>query len=244
MLDNAPSILLNRTAGLCLAVFLTACSSTPWHEVYPYPEYIEAGVQSGKEVRVVTTDGNEHVFVADTAEDGRVKGHMKDQPIQVPYEDVVTLQIRSDEFPDMPCGGAVPLGCSIPEVLTAVSAIVADYQNKFHSACVFHDFCYRHGHITYGIDRDQCDAVFFDSMKEICDVKLVSFDFVLDPLTEGKCLLAASNLYASVKRYGEEYYRVDNSTYCEYRFPAEDDMDTSGLVGMLLEARRKSVGPQ
>ena len=141
----------------------------------------------------------------------------------------------------MPCGGAVPLGCSIPEVLTLIGSFVNEYQNKFHNACVFHDFCYRHGYITYGFGRDQCDALFLVEMREICDVKLASWEFISDPLTEGKCLLAAVNLHEGVRRYGKEYFRLDSSTYCEYQFPEEDDMDTSGLVGLLLKVRRRQT---
>ena len=221
---------------LFACLLLSACASGNWHDVYPYPKYIESGVQEGKEVKITTDDGNEHVFVAETAEDGRVKGKIKDQPIQIPYDDIVAIQINSEEAPDWPCGGAVPLGCSIPEVLTMWVSVVEEYQREFHDACVFHDFCYRHGYITYGMNREQCDADFLENMKRICDVKLVSWEFVTDPLNEGKCLVAAANLYQGVRRYGEEYFRIDNSTYCEYQFPESDDMDTSGLVGLIFMA--------
>lgn len=89
-----------------------------------------------------------------------------------------------------PCGGGLPVGCSIPEVILLLSGEYEQQAEKFHPACVTHDFCYRHGFATYGATREECDAIIYDDMKKTCEGAggLDVFDF-----------------------------RTTTSTYCEYR---------------------------
>ena len=114
-----------------------------------------------------------------------------------------------------PCGSSEPLGCSIP---TAVLVVSKDYEaqaDKFHSACVTHDLCYRHGEATYGMTRKQCDVEFYDNMKAACSgFKGLG---VLDPEEFAKCQFAAKQTYEAVRTHGQNHYHSATSTYCAYR---------------------------
>ena len=99
-----------------------------------------------------------------------------------------------------PCGSSEPLGCSVP---TAVLVVSKDYEaqaDKFHSACVTHDLCYRHGEATYGMT---CSG--FKGLG------------VLDPEEFAKCQFAAKQTYEAVRTHGENHYHSATSTYCAYR---------------------------
>lgn len=114
-----------------------------------------------------------------------------------------------------PCGGSLPVGCSIP---TAVVVLIEPYEEqakKFHEACVIHDFCYRHGAATYDLSREECDDEFYEGMKAACQ----GFGGlgVLDPEDYAKCQLAALQTYEAVREHGEEHYQSTASTVCEYR---------------------------
>jgi coproporphyrinogen III oxidase len=109
----------------------------------------------------------------------------------------------------------VPVGCSIPEVVLLLSGDYEEQAEKFHPACVTHDFCYRHGVATYGVTRDECDTAFYDDMKKTC--KGLGGLGVLDIQGFGTCQLAANQTYEAVRRRGEEHFQTTTSTYCEYR---------------------------
>ena len=114
-----------------------------------------------------------------------------------------------------PCGGSLPVGCSIP---TAVTVLLEPYQEqaeKFHGACVTHDFCYRHGAATYGLGREECDDEFYINMKAACS-GFGNLGF-LDPEGFAKCQLAALETYEAVRKHGEKHFQTTHSTVCEYR---------------------------
>lgn len=65
------------------------------------------------------------------------------------------------------------LSCSIPRILETLffdSAATRDapVSLQFRQACVFHDYCYRHGHATYGYTKDDCDTLFQEHAYRIC----------------------------------------------------------------------------
>lgn len=58
-------------------------------------------------------------------------------------------------------GSGQGLSCSIPGALKWAmftrTANEADISLQFRQACVYHDYCYRYGHATYGYTRANCD---------------------------------------------------------------------------------------
>ena len=113
-----------------------------------------------------------------------------------------------------PCGEQEPLGCSIPQTVL----IIEEYSrqaDKFHSACVTHDLCYRHGNITYGLSREECDDEFYENMKAAC-AGTANLG-ILDPEEYAKCQLAANQTYRAVKKHGEPHFKLGWGSYCEYR---------------------------
>lgn len=117
-----------------------------------------------------------------------------------------------------PCGELEPLGCSIPQSVLLIEEY-AQQADKFHDACVTHDLCYRHGNITYGLSREECDSEFYDNMKVAC-AGTANLG-MLDPEDYAKCQLAANRTYAAVKKHGEPHFKLGHGSYCEYRDQAD-----------------------
>ena len=192
-------------------VVLAGCSYAPKHEVRPKPEYIQAGVEAGDKVEIETVDGRKIEMRVIAVEGDALVGESE----RIAFADIETLVKRSWTEPAHPCGGSDPVGCSIPEVLTALSTDFEKQAGKFHPSCVQHDFCYRHGYTTYGLTREQCDRAFYDDMRKRCgEGGLLA---VLDLKDASACRIAAKQLYEGVRRYGEKAYLKGASTYCEYR---------------------------
>lgn len=199
-----------------MAVLVSGCAGiTPSHEIPPRPDYVLAGVQVGDTVEVTTVDGKERSFIVVRVDGRSIQG--EDEII--PLGDVKKLVKRSWEIPGHPCGGGEPVGCSIPEVVLLLSSDYEAQAQKFHPACVTHDFCYRHGYATYGTSRAECDATFLEDMNDAC--KGPGGLAVLDVRDHGICLVAATQTYEAVRKYGADHYRTADSTYCEYRWEPE-----------------------
>ena len=183
----------------------------PAHNIRVKPEFIRVGIQAGDSVEITTKDGEYREFVVKDVGTNNIEGPSE----TILFSDIQSIVKRSWEEPAHPCGDNIPLGCSIPEVVLILSEPYKQQAQKFHSSCVTHDFCYRHGSATYGATHAECDLVFYDDMKKACGAKGVFG--VLDIEDLGKCQLAASATYEAVRRYGEKYFRTTTSTYCEYR---------------------------
>ena len=187
-------------------------------DVRPEPIFIDAAIAPGDQVLVETADGEEHQFEVRLISGDVIYGVNGEE---IAYEDIERLQKRSWEEPAHPCGGGRPVGCSIPEVLTATVGYYKDYQERFHQACVQHDFCYRHGYATYGLNRQDCDDNFYADMNKECSD--TSFLDILDSDSlreKAGCKLAADQLYVAVQRYGAKAFLDATSTVCEYEGPA------------------------
>lgn len=198
-------------ARLLLLLLLASCGWAPEHEIRPRPDFIQAGVEPGESVEIVTNDGNTHSFEVTAVTPTALEGATQ----RIEYADIKSISKRSWKEPRHPCAGTEPLGCSIPEVVLALSEIHQEQKKKFHNACVSHDLCYRNGYATYGIDRETCDSEFYDDMKAECTSG--GGLSVLDIKALGICQLAAVQTYEAVRRYGEHAYRTTTSTYCEYK---------------------------
>ncbi len=188
-----------------------ACSWAPLHDIRPRADYITAGVQVGDKVEIETKGGEKFIFEVTEVSASAVVGEKE----QVAFSDIAKIGKRSWSEPTHPCGGGQPVGCSIPEVVLVLSEAYADQVEKFHSACVTHDFCYRHGLATYGTGREKCDKIFYEDMKKECDGP--GMLDVLDVTNYGICQVAARQTFEAVRRYGEDAYRTTTSTVCDYR---------------------------
>ena len=131
------------------------------------------------------------------------------------FSDIDSIQKQSWTAPTHPCGAGVPVGCSIPQVVRVLSDDYNQQADKFHSACVVHDFCYRHGLATYGVNREQCDANFYENMKKECAGKGGLGIFDIKQLSI--CKISAKQTFDAVRRHGEPHFRTGTSTVCEYR---------------------------
>jgi hypothetical protein len=183
----------------------------PAHDIPVKREYIKAGIQVGDTIEVTTLDGEEHRFEVVDVQPHAIVG--PDGAIAV--TNIQSIEKHSWTEPGHPCGNNEPVGCSIPEVFLVISSTYGEQVEKYRPACVTHDFCYRHGFVTYGVARDQCDAEFLQDMKQAC----VGFGGLgrLDAKEYGICQLAASQTYEAVRRKGEPHFRTTGGTYCEYR---------------------------
>jgi len=196
----------------CFAIGAYGCSAvTPSHDIRVKPEYIQAGVQTGDRVEITTKDGKYREFVVEDVGANAVKGPAE----TIPFSEIQSIVKRSWQEPAHPCGGELPLGCSIPEVFLILSEEYAQQAEKFHPACVTHDFCYRHGVATYGVSREECDTAIYDDMKNAC--KGYGGLGVFDVKEFGICQFAANQTYEAIRRHGDKHFQTGTSTYCEYR---------------------------
>lgn len=200
-------------ASLLVVLLLTAACSTvsPKHEIPPRQDFILAGVQVGDTVEITTANGKQYKFKVTKISGFGIHGGER----FIALGDITKLVKRSWIEPGHPCGAGEPVGCSIPEVVRLIEEYT-DQAEKFHPACVTHDFCYRHGHATYGTSRAECDAVFLEQMKESC--KGFAGLGVLDVKDHSICLVSATQTYEAVRKYGKQHFRTDSSTYCDYNW--------------------------
>ena len=197
-------------AALAIAVY--GCAQiVPSHDIRAKPEFIRVVVQAGDLVEITTKDGEYREFVVKDVGTNHIEGPSE----TIRFSDIQRIVKRSWQEPAHPCGGDIPVGCSIPEVVLILSEPYGQQAKKFHSSCVTHDFCYRHGSATYGATHAECDLIFYDDMKKACGS--MGLANVLNVEDFSKCQLAASSTYEAVRRYGEKYFRTTTSTYCEYR---------------------------
>ena len=200
--------------GVIAALLVSAygCSHVvPSHSIRAKPEFIRVGVQAGDLVEITTKDGQYRKFVVEDVGTDTIEGPSE----TIRFNEIESIVKRSWKEPAHPCGGGMPVGCSIPEVVLLLSGDYERQAEKFHPACVTHDFCYRHGVATYSVTRDECDTAFYNDMKKAC--KGFGGLDVLDIQGFGKCQLAANQTYEVVRRRGEKHFQSTTSTYCDYR---------------------------
>ena len=198
---------------LILLPFVAGCAQmTPSHNIPVRQDYIEAGLQPGDAVEIVLKDGAEKSFEVVDVQFNQIGS--PDGPIEI--GDIESITKRSWTEPGHPCGGNEPLGCSIPEVVLVLSDEYRSQTGKFHPACVRHDFCYRHGYLTYDETRDACDTQFLADMKEACGgLKGLN---LLDLEQYSYCNVAADQTYNAVRLKGEPHFKTTNGSYCDYKF--------------------------
>ncbi len=205
-----------RVATACLLTTFVAC--TPMHTVRPLPEFVQLALAPGDFVLVTLHDGTViEMTVAEVRPDALVGGEHS-----IALNDIATMQKRAWEEPPSPCGGNKPLGCSVPLLVVLASESDAHYKDAFHDACVQHDYCYRHGHRSYGHARNDCDEEFLRNMLTTCPepaegMLKKTFELFSDSVeSRRQCESTANRFHSLVRRFGEKHFLIQDSSYCEY----------------------------
>jgi hypothetical protein len=200
------------TSQLVLCLLLTACAS--WWDIRPYTDFVDAEIRPGDQLRVETRNGFKTKMVVVAVRDDRLIG----QHQTILLQDIARLEKKSKTPPANPCSPQVPLGCSVPQWATLLHESQSRYQNVFYPSCEQHDFCYRHGHATYGKTRTQCDTEFLLDMQDQCEPDNLG-QLVIGANDLAVCQAVALEFYQAVVRYGSSRFRQANSTWCEYDGP-------------------------
>jgi len=198
-----------------LIVLVAGCANlqlTPSHEIPVRDDFVAAGVQPGDTIEVTMKNGDVQSFEVVDVRFNVIEGPDGD----IELADMARIVKYSWAAPGHPCGANEPVGCSIPEVVLLLSDDYSEQAAKFHPACVTHDFCYRHGHVTYGETRAQCDDAFLRDMKEACG-GLGGLN-ILDLQNYSICNTAAQQTYNAVNLKGKPHFRTTTSSICEYKF--------------------------
>lgn len=206
---------------LALIVFLLAAACTPTHTVKPLPNFVRVGLEPGDRIRITTRSGEAHDVVVTEVRSDRIVGEDDEYLL----EDLVSIKKSAWERPESPCGGGRPLGCSVPWLVSLASEAHGHYKEQFYDACAQHDYCYRHGHASYGKDRKSCDDAFLEDMRGLCpDAAASGFGRMLEVFDDSvgsrqTCETVANDFYQAVRRYGADRFETTFSTYCEYDGP-------------------------
>jgi len=210
-----------HTAVLLLVILAAGVACVPTHVVKPLPNFVNAAIQPGDTV-IVTTHSQETIkFVVTEVNEKALHGAEQ----QVELIDIAELRKVSRKRPPSPCGGEAALGCSVPLLVSLASKEHAHYREEFYSACEVHDYCYRHGSRTYGLDREFCDAEFLQNMQMTCPKSsdsTVGYVFeVLDGSVDSRstCLSVAADFHLAAHDFGEKNFQTVSGSYCEYNGP-------------------------
>jgi hypothetical protein len=201
-----------------LAVCAACVTTQQTHKVRPLPNFVAAAIEPGDTVIVTTYDHEDVEFIVTEVSENAI--HSADREFRL--VDVAELHKVGHQRPPTPCGGAEPLGCSVPFLVARASKEHGHYKEEFYEACEQHDYCYRHGYRTYGLDREFCDQEFLDNMQKSCPVGddstlgsiIEAFDDSMD--TRTVCMTVAQDFYVAARDFGEKHYQGRFSSYCEY----------------------------
>ncbi len=222
---------------LTLLSGIAACA--PMHTVKPLPDFVESALEPGDRITVTTYDGETHEFVVKELRGDLLVG----ENVQFALKDLASIKKHAWSRPDSPCGGEKALGCSLPLLVSLVSDTHSHYRSKFYDACAQHDYCYRHGFASYGLDRNTCDREFLLDMKNLCPApaagKLGKTLEIFDDSVDSRrtCLSVAEDYYEAVHQYGEDKFLTANSTYCEYNGPASSPISAATTTPTSVESR-------
>ncbi|MDH5525944.1 MAG: VCBS repeat-containing protein [Nitrospirota bacterium] len=121
---------------------------------------------------------------------------------------------------DHGCGYDRPRECSIPAAAEIIAPHQAFARHVFRDACREHDNCYRHGYVTYGDTRLDCDQEFLHDMIRHCENPDTITMVVNLPVGEGieiDCQGWARQMYSAVRKLGMFAFHEGDADYCEYR---------------------------
>lgn len=211
-----------RFAAVMLVAVLVAACSTQKHTVKPLPDFVSIAIEPGDEVEIITHEGKMYGFEVTGVTEKAIFGDDR----RVPLADIADLKRLGGKRPPSPCGGTKELGCSVPLLVSLASKEHKHYRDEFYDACAQHDYCYRHGSATYGVDRQHCDEEFYQNMKNTCPEQRSStiatiFEALGNDIESSlTCLRIATDFYNAAKDFGDKHFRTTHSTYCEYDGPS------------------------
>lgn len=128
------------------------------------------------------------------------------------------------------------LNCSIPSLLELAMFDQGEKEAaislQFRQACVYHDYCYRHGHATYGYTRNDCDYALQQIAYRSC--RVISSRAPEDCMSRARRVLLGVTLGG-----GKAFSAHAESTYFEFD-PMPDKADDYVVVRWV----RTGAGPR
>ena len=129
-------------------------------------------------------------------------------------------------LPPGKCGAGEALECSIPWIARAFLPEQIVAKRLFEGACKRHDYCYRHGFLTYDKTRKDCDDDLLEGMQNKCNHSLAAGLSL--GLTAVGCNAIAGEVYAGVRAGGEDAFRKKDGSKCPYEGPKQTGGGGSG----------------
>ncbi len=194
-------------------LLLSACAQ--WWQVRPYPEFVDAEIRPGDTVRIETRAGERIKGPVTSVQQDRIV--MDDRIILL--ADIKELEKQSENPPANPCSGSRPLGCSMPQWAAVLHDSQTRYREFFYPSCEQHDYCYRHGAVTYGKSKDVCDSEFLLDMQAQCQPDNITDVLLRAGDGYSSCGAIALEFYLAVQKYGAGAYQGQAGSYCAYDGP-------------------------
>ena len=151
--------------------------------------------------------------------------------IDVPIDRETAVTVASYQpSPDIRAvigGRGEGLDCSIPTILEALMfdaspGVESPISLQFRQACVFHDYCYRHGYATYGYAQADCDSILLQQAFRTC-VQIYEAGYILSGQTyargstTSKCQSRAREVLLGVRLGGVGSFKAgEHSSYFEF----------------------------
>jgi len=191
------------------------CSCAQWWQVRPYPDFITAEIKAGDQLRIETSDGIKRKVVVVKVLNDRLVGEEQ----IVLFTDIVTLEKHSKTSPVNACIPSQSLGCSVPQWASLLGDKQSKYKDFFYPSCEQHDYCYRHGAATYGMNQEACDVNFLGNMQDQCSPANMQKFLLEVNMDYAECNLIAVEFSQVVAAYGANHFKSVQSSYCEYDGP-------------------------
>jgi len=197
---------------------LSGCGQ--WWNVRPYVDFVRAEIKPQDRVKIKTTIGREFEMTITLVQGNEIEGKVDGQPERIRLKDITHLQKYARVPPANPCSPEVPLGCTVPKIVTLGISWQRNIQAFFYPSCEQHDYCYRHGAATYGEDQESCDRQFFESLKNQCKPSSALQAWLRFEVNYLECNSSAVAYYEAVQKRGSTRFSgLGKSTYCEYEGP-------------------------
>ncbi len=131
-----------------------------------------------------------------------------------------------------------PTGCSVNTLTDfALQSFFPEsrgpYSRVFHSECVRHDLCYRHGYYTYQFTKDDCDGEFSEGLKNRCTQTFQGTERI-------QCQRIAEVLILAARKFGHLSYHADDYSIRDYGYYFEyldNRLGQYALLWSLLDAK-------
>lgn len=109
-----------------------------------------------------------------------------------------------------------PTGCSVNRLADFALQLFfpqsrGPFTEIFHSECVRHDLCYRHGYYTYEFTKNDCDDEFAQGLENRCKTEFRG--------QEGaQCQRIADVLILAARKFGHLSYHADDYPFRDYGY--------------------------